>query len=118
MNVLLIFVFFNSSGSSLSNATSLAEMTSITKVSMAGNPSSLRFLSTTRILSQNQEFEGGGWNKPTRRTTTQGFFADDQRLDVRVHRRRSVHVLDRYDVVLQIGFERGEERSYTVDPVC
>jgi len=46
MNVLLIFVFFSNSGSSLSNATSLAEMTAITKVSKAGNPSSLRFLST------------------------------------------------------------------------
>ena len=46
MKVLLIFVLFNNSGSSLSNATSLAEMTSITKVSRVGNPSSLRFLST------------------------------------------------------------------------
>jgi len=46
MNVLLIFVFFNNSGSSLSNAMSLAEMTAMTKVSRVGNPSSLRLFST------------------------------------------------------------------------
>jgi len=46
MDVLLIFILFSNSGSSLSNATSLAEMTAITKVSRAGKPSSLRFLST------------------------------------------------------------------------
>ena len=50
INVLLIFVFFNNSASSLSNATSLAEITSITNVSRAGNPSSLRFLSTVHEL--------------------------------------------------------------------
>ena len=50
INVLLIFVFFDNSELSLSNATSSAEMTSITKVSKAGNPSSLRFLSTVHEL--------------------------------------------------------------------
>lgn len=60
MKVLLIFVFFNNSGSSLSSATSLAEITSITKASSGGNPSSLRFLSTVRELRVRiDEGEGG-----------------------------------------------------------
>lgn len=48
--MLLIFVFFNNSGSSLSNAASFAEITSMTKISKGGNPSSFRFLPTVREL--------------------------------------------------------------------
>ena len=118
MKVLLIFVFFNNSGSSLSNATSFAEMTSITKVSRAGKPSSLRFRSTARGTEVRIDKAERRRNEPTCCRTAQGFFADDQPLDVPIHRCRSVNVAKRDNVILHTRLEQVEERPYAAGSTC
>lgn len=90
----------------------------MTKVSRAGNPSSLRFFSTVRALQVRIGGVRRWWNELTCCSTTQGFFADHYRLDVLVHRRWSVYVIERYNVVLQAGLEQSKERPHAINPVC